>query len=98
MAVKVVDTSIIANKAEGFIELTYDRQAPNLTTLGGTLSMKRGGTGVVPYEVGEVPVETGVLLDDLHFKAFDLGQNKYLAFTRTHTSLRQITQTEGLRR
>jgi len=80
MAVKVVDTSIVANKTEDSIELTYDRQAPNLTTLGGTLSMKRGGTGVVLYEVGEVPVETGVLLDDLHFTAFALGQNKYLSF------------------
>jgi len=78
--VKVVDTSIIANKAESSIELTYDRQAPTLTTLSGTLSMKRGGAGVVLYEVGEVPVETGVLLGDLKFKAFDLGENKYLSF------------------
>ena len=80
VTVNVVDTSIIANKASDSIELTYDRQAPNLTTLSGTLSMKRGGTGVVIYEVGEVPAETGVLLDNLKFKAFGLGENKYLSF------------------
>ena len=78
--VNVVDTSLIANKAHGSIEVTYDRQAPSLTTLSGTLSMKRGGAGVILYEVGEVPAETGVLLEDLRFKAFDLGQNKYLSF------------------
>ncbi len=80
ITVNVVDTSIIANKASDSIELTYDAQAPNLTILSGTLSMKRGGTGVVIYEVGEVPAETGVILEDLKFKAFGLGQNKYLSF------------------
>jgi len=80
VTVNVVDTSIIANKANGSIELTYDAQAPNLTTLSGTLSMKRGGTGVILYEVGEMPAETGVILDDLKFRAFELGQNRYLSF------------------
>lgn len=80
VTVNVVDTSIIANKANGSIELTYDAQAPNLTTLSGTLYMKRGGTGVTLYEVGEVPAETGVILDDLKFRAFELGQNRYLSF------------------
>ena len=78
--VSVVDTSIIANKANGSIELTYDRQAPNLAILSGTLYMKRGGAGVVLYEVGEVPAETGILLDPLRFRAFELGENRYLSF------------------
>ena len=55
ITVKAVDSSLIANKTDGSITLTYDNQAPNLMTLQGSLSLKRGGTGVVLYEVGEVP-------------------------------------------
>lgn len=80
VTVNAVDSSLIANKSNRSIKLTYDNQAPTLMTLKGSLSLKRGGTGVVLYEVGEVPSETGVLLDDLVFKAFELEQNKYLSF------------------
>jgi len=80
VTVNAVDSSILANKMSGSIELTYDRQAPSLMVLDGTLSLKRGGAGVVLYEVGEEPDETGVMLDDLLFKSFVFGQNKYLSF------------------
>lgn len=80
ITVKAVDSSLIANKTDGSITLTYDNQAPNLMTLQGSLSLKRGGTGVVLYEVGEVPSETGVLLGDLRFRAFEFEPNKYLSF------------------
>jgi len=80
ITVKAVDSSLIVNKTDGSITLTYDNQAPNLMTLQGSLSLKRGGTGVVLYEVGEVPSETGVLLGDLRFRAFEFEPNKYLSF------------------
>jgi murein DD-endopeptidase MepM/ murein hydrolase activator NlpD len=80
ITVNAVDSSLIVNKINSSITLTYDKQAPTLMTLQGSLSLKRGGTGVVLYEVGEVPSETGVLLDDLHFRAFEFEQNKYLSF------------------
>jgi murein DD-endopeptidase MepM/ murein hydrolase activator NlpD len=80
ITVKAVDSSLIANKTDASITLTYDNQAPTLMTLQGSLSLKRGGTGVVLYEVGEVPKETGVLLGDLHFRAFEFEPNKYLSF------------------
>lgn len=77
---RAVDTSLIANQTNSSIELTFDKQAPTVRTLKGSLSLKRGGAGVVLYEVGEVPRETGVMLDDLLFRAFELDQNKYLSF------------------
>jgi murein DD-endopeptidase MepM/ murein hydrolase activator NlpD len=80
ITVKAVDSSLIVNKTDASITLTYDNKAPNLMTLQGSLSLKRGGTGVVLYEVGEVPIETGVLLGDLHFRAFEFEPNKYLSF------------------
>ncbi len=80
VAVDVVDSSLIANKVHDKIELTFDDQAPNLATLDGTRSLKRGGAGVVLYEVGEHPAETGIVLDDLIFRAFAFDQNKYLSF------------------
>jgi murein DD-endopeptidase MepM/ murein hydrolase activator NlpD len=80
VTVNAVDSSLITNKAKGSIKFTYDKQAPSLMTLEGSLSLKRGGTGVVLYEVGEVPRETGVVLDDLVFRAFAFDQNKYLSF------------------
>lgn len=80
ISVKTVDSSLIANQTDSSISLTYDDQAPTLMTLQGSRSLKRGGTGVVLYEVGEVPAETGVVLDDLVFKAFEFEPNKYLSF------------------
>ena len=80
VAVNVVDSSLIANKVDGKIELTFDDQAPRLATLDGTRSLKRGGAGVVLYEVGEHPDETGIVLDDFIFRAFAYDQNKYLSF------------------
>lgn len=80
VAVTVVDSSLVANKVDEKIELTFDDQAPNLATLDGTRSLKRGGTGVVLYEVGEHPAETGIVLEDLNFRAFPLGKNRYLSF------------------
>ena len=75
-----VDTSLIANKTDRSINLTYDDKGPSLMTLEGSLSLKQGGAGVVLYEVSEVPHETGVILDDILFRAFEFGQNKYLSF------------------
>ena len=80
IAITTVDSSLIANKTDSSITLTYDDQAPTLMALQGSRSLKRGGAGVVLYEVGEVPRETGVLLDDLLFKAFEFEPNKYLSF------------------
>lgn len=80
VSVSAADSSLIANKINSSIKLTYDKQAPSLTTLDGSLSLKRGGTGVVLYEVGEVPVETGVILDDLLFRAFEFDKGQYLSF------------------
>ena len=80
ITVNAVDSSIVANKTNRSIKLTYDKQAPTLMTLKGSLSLKRGGTGVVLYEVGEVPRETGVMLGDLQFNAFEFDQHKYLSF------------------
>lgn len=80
ITVNAVDSSLIANKVSSSIELVYDSQAPTLATLQGSHSLKRGGAGVVLYEVGEVPRETGIVLDDLFFKAFRLEPGKYLSF------------------
>ncbi len=80
VTVNAVDSSLIANETNGSITLVYDKHAPTLTTLKGSLSLKRGGAGVVLYEVGEVPRETGIMLGDLVFKAFEIDQNKYLSF------------------
>ena len=76
----VADTSLFANTTNSSIELTYDKQGPTLMTLKGSHSLKQGGAGVVLYEVGEVPHETGVLLDDILFRAFEFDQDKYLSF------------------
>ncbi len=80
IAIKTVDTSLIVNKTDSSITLSYDDQAPTLMTLQGSRSLTQGGTGVVLYEVGEVPGKTGVLLDDLVFRAFEFEPNKYLSF------------------
>lgn len=80
ITVKTVDTSLITNQTESTVALRYDDQAPTLMTLRGSLSLKQGGTGVVLYEVGEVPSETGVLLEDLLFRAFEFEPNRYLSF------------------
>jgi len=80
VAVNAVDSSLLPNKVHDNIELTFDDQAPNLTTLDGTRSLKQGGAGVVLYEVSEDPAETGIVLDDLIFRAFAYDQNKYLSF------------------
>lgn len=80
ITVNAIDSAIIANKSSGSIAVVYDSQAPTLVTLKGSHSLKRGGTGVVLYEVGEVPRETGVVLEDLVFKPYQFAQNKYLSF------------------
>ena len=80
ITVNAVDSSPVANKTSSSIKLTYDTQAPTLMTLKGSLSLQQGGSGVVLYEVGEVPRETGVMLDDLLFRAFEFEPNKYLSF------------------
>lgn len=80
ISVQAMDTSIIANKASATLEVTYDKQPPNLVTLKGTRYMKRGGTGLVLYEVSEQPEETGVMLDELLFRAFEFSENRYLSF------------------
>ena len=80
VTVSAADFSPVANKTSSSIKLTYDNQAPVLMTLKGSLSLQQGGSGVVLYEVGEVPRETGVKLDDLFFRAFEFEQNKYLSF------------------
>lgn len=76
----VVDTSLISNKVDSSINVTYDNKGPTVTTLQGSLSLKQGGAGVVLYEVGEVPYETGVVLDDIVFRPFEFEQNRYLSF------------------
>ena len=80
ISVDAIDSAIIANKVSSAIELIYDDQAPNLVTLKGSHSLKRGGTGVVLYEVGEKPRQTGIVLDDLMFDFFEFEKNKYLSF------------------
>ena len=80
ITVNAVDTSPVANKTSSSIKLTYDNQAPDLRTLTGSLSLKQGGSGVVLYEIGEVPRKTGVMLDDLLFRAFEFEENQYLSF------------------
>ena len=80
IAIEAVDSAIIANKLTSSIELVYDNQAPSLVTLQGSHSLQQGGTGVVLYEVGEVPKDTGIVLGDLLFKAYPLEQQKYLSF------------------
>lgn len=80
ITVSAVDFSPVANRTESSIKLTYDKQAPTVAALQGSHSLKQGGAGVVLYEVGEVPYETGIELDDLHFEAFEFEQNKYLSF------------------
>ncbi len=79
VTVDVVDTAIIANRLSSSIELVYDNQAPVLATLKGSHSLQQGGTGVVLYEVGEVPKETGIILDDLLFRSFAFEERKYLS-------------------
>lgn len=80
IAVTAEDTSVLPNQTSGTINLTFDNQAPTLVTLSGTRYLKRGGAGVVLYEVGEVPERTGVLLDDLLFRAFEVAEKRYLSF------------------
>ena len=80
ISVRAVDTSLFANKTNSSIKLTYDKQSPSLMVLKGSLSLKRGGAGVVFYEVDETPNDTGVILDDIMFKAFEFDENKYLTF------------------
>lgn len=80
IVVTATDTSLIANKTEGAITLTFDNQPPRVTALQGTRYLKQGGTGVVLFEVGEEPVRTGIVLNELHFKAFPLGGNTYLSY------------------
>jgi murein DD-endopeptidase MepM/ murein hydrolase activator NlpD len=80
VAVNAIDSSPVANKTSSSIKLTYDKYAPTVMTLKGSRSLKQGGAGVVLYEVGEVPRETGIILGDLLFKAFEFDQNRYLGF------------------
>ena len=80
ISVSAVDISPVANRTESTIKLTFDQQAPTVATLRGSHSLKQGGAGVVLYEVGEVPHETGIVLDDLRFQAFEFEPNKYLSF------------------
>ncbi|MEJ2492063.1 MAG: M23 family metallopeptidase [Desulfuromonadales bacterium] len=80
VSVKAVDASLIPNQTEATATFTYDTQPPNVITLGGTRYLKRGGSGVVLYEVGEPPAATGIVLDDLKFRAFPYDQNRFLSF------------------
>ncbi|MBW2450761.1 MAG: M23 family metallopeptidase [Deltaproteobacteria bacterium] len=77
--VAATDTSLLPNQTVGSIELTYDNQPPSLVTLRGTRYLKQGGSGVVLYEVGEDPNDTGIVLGDLLFRSFRFSQNKYLS-------------------
>ena len=80
VTINAVDSSPVSNTTSSSINLIYDNQAPSLMTLNGSRSLQQGGSGVVLYEVGEVPRKTGVMLDDLLFRAFEFEKNKYLSF------------------
>lgn len=80
VGVTAVDTSLVANKTESALTLTYDKQPPRMTARQGTRYLKQGGTGIVLYEVGENPVTTGIVLNELNFRAYPLGGNNYLSY------------------
>ena len=80
VSVTAKDSSLLANKSERSSIVIFDDQAPTLMTLSGTRYLKRGGSGVVLYEVGEKPKETGIILDDLIFSSYEFSDNKFLSF------------------
>ncbi len=61
------------------VELTMDSQAPKIALLSSAPNLRRGGSGLVLYDVSDDVVKTGIMVEDKFFPAYkDAKQENYI--------------------
>ena len=68
--------SLRGNIAELDVPLTIDRRPPRVSVATGLTYVRRGGAGVVQYQLSETTVRDGVQVGDAFFPGHDLGGSR----------------------